>query len=301
MNPLSPYNVMKRVAGAVPQERYRNMIIVGSLAAGFHFFKKDRNRIVMTKDIDCLLSPSEEAVESGRAMAIALIGGDWSRPTEGKFCLPQSSPTPHDTLPAIRLYPPGETNYYIEFLAVPRPEEYKEKDWIPVKLPDGYFGLPCFKFLSLAAYRPCDTEFGFRYARPEMMVLGNLLSHPVIGDETMSMSFADRTIKRSNKDLGRAVALARLAGDEEVAKWPKRWEEALRKCYPGEWRELARSAGQGLRRLLESEDELDEALHSCNVGLLASQPLMPEQLRASGERLIEDAIVPLASRAENGK
>lgn len=134
MNPLSPYNVMKRVAEAVPEERKRNIIIVGSLASGFHFFKKDRNRIVRTKDIDCLLSPREEA---------------------------------------------------------------------------------------------------------------------------------------------------------------------LRKCYSGEWRNLARAAGQGLRQLIESKDDLDEALHSCNAGLLASRPVSPEQFRAAAERLIEDAIVPLASRAES--
>lgn len=297
MNPLSPYNVMKRVAEAVPEERKRNIIIVGSLASGFHFFKKDRNRIVRTKDIDCLLSPREEAVESGRALAVALIEGEWSRPVKGEFCHPQQSPTPHDTLPAIRLYPPGETNYYIEFLAIPGPQDDKEIDWIPVKLADGYFGLPCFEFLSLAAYKPCDTEFGIRYARPEMMALANLLSHPFIGDETMSMPFDDRTVKRSNKDLGRAIALARLAGDEEVAKWPELWEEALKKCYSGEWRNLAIAAGQGLRQLIESEDDLDEALHSCNAGLLASRPVSPEQFRAAAERLIEDAIVPLASRA----
>ena len=124
---------------------------------------------------------------------------------------------------------------------------YLRKNWIPIRLDNGYFGLPSFEFLSVAAYKPLDTEFGIRYSRPVMMALANLLSHRVIAPDTMSTMIEDRAIKRSNKDLGRVLALARFSGDAEIGEWPEQWLEALTVCFPTRWRDLALTAADAMR------------------------------------------------------
>jgi hypothetical protein len=53
------------------------------------------------------------------------------------------------------------------------------------------------------------------------MALANLLEHPVIGPQTMSTKIGGRTLKRSNKDLGRVLAIARLSEN-------RRWKTGLR-------------------------------------------------------------------------
>lgn len=66
MKELTPAKVMEQVANAVPAEYRTNIIIVGSLAAGFHFFGGDEEREVRTKDIDCLLSPHDKAINPAK-------------------------------------------------------------------------------------------------------------------------------------------------------------------------------------------------------------------------------------------
>ena len=61
---------------------------------------------------------------------------------------------------------------------------------------------------------------------------------------------------------------------------------------------LARQAGAGLRKLLDSPNDLDEARHTCEFGLLASQPPNADQLRIVGQRLLLDAIESLEGRAK---
>ena len=145
-----------------------------------------------------------------------------------------------DHLSGVRLIPPRtepstEEPWFIELLTPPESKEEAEDKWVPVKLRDGYYGPATFEFLPLLAYEPHETEFGIRYARPEMMALANLLSHPKIGEATMSTLWDGREIKRSNKDLGRVLALAWLSGDDRVSRWSGRWEEALKACFPGRW------------------------------------------------------------------
>ena len=60
-------------------------------------------------------------------------------------------------------------------------------------------------------------------AQPKMMALANLLEHPRILPDVMSGLIADRSIKRSNKDLGRSIAIARLSGPDAVAEWHADW------------------------------------------------------------------------------
>lgn len=295
MKELTPAKVMEQVANAVPAEYRTNIIIVGSLAAGFHFFGGDEEREVRTKDIDCLLSPHDKAIISGQAMADELLSCGWEYRSEGGFGQPQETPEPTETLSAIRLYPPKSKDWFLKLLTVPESENDKGKKWIPVKTKDGYFGLCSFEFLSITAYKPVRTSFGIYYARPEMMALANLLSHPKISPGVMSSPYEGRKIKRSNKDLGRALALARLTPDEKIEEeWPASFLDALQTCFPTRWDGLSISAGTGLRELIENEEDLEEALHTCNASLLARTPLSLDELRATGERFQADVIEELA-------
>ena len=71
-----------------------------------------------------------------------------------------------------------------------------------------------------------------------MMALANLLSHPRVGSDRIE-SGPMQGLLLSAKDLGRVIALARLTGREETEVWPRTWLEALKNCFPDEWKELA--------------------------------------------------------------
>lgn len=101
-----------------------------------------------------------------------------------------------------------------------------------------------------------------------MMALANLLHHPAIGTQTMAGLIGGRRIKRSNKDLGRVLALALLAErkhEDALLDWGPHWAEALQTRFPARWRELALQAGKGLVQLLASDraEDFDEALRTC--------------------------------------
>ena len=55
-------------------------------------------------------------MEKGRAVAEALIGSGWTPSAEGEFAVPGTAATPVDRLPAVRLYPPGSREWFIELL-----------------------------------------------------------------------------------------------------------------------------------------------------------------------------------------
>lgn len=295
MKELSPRKVLKEIADAAPPKHRKNIVVIGSVAAAYHFFGQHKGYVVRTKDADCVLSPRAEAVAIGQSLARQLLDAGWTHRTKGGFGKPQESPTPNQTLSAIRLHPPTSRDWFLELLTLPKSENDRDKNWVPVHLAEGYFALSSFGFLSIAVYRPLNTEFGIRYARPEMMGLANLLSHPVVGRETMSTLVEGRAIKRSNKDLGRVLALARLSGDATVQGWAGLWREALTVCFPTHWRGLLPSTGTGLHEMLGNDDHLGEAVHTCNAGLLARQPVTLAQLRATGHRLLQDAVEPLES------
>lgn len=131
----------------------------------------------------------------------------------------------------------------------------------------------------------------------------NPLISPRAALQTMSGLIGGRRIKRSNKDLGRVLALALLAERKEedtLLTWARLWADALQARFPARWQELALQAGPGVRQLLQQDhvEDFGEALHTCAYGLLASQPPTPALLRAAGERLLADAIEPLEALAQ---
>ena len=62
---ISPADVLAQVVAALPEEMIDDVVIIGSLAAGLHFFGGDSDAQVRTKDIDCLLSPRYELSDQG--------------------------------------------------------------------------------------------------------------------------------------------------------------------------------------------------------------------------------------------
>jgi hypothetical protein len=247
---------------------------------------------VRTKDIDSVLRPRNTAVKSAESVAERLLSSGWAHRQEGEQGKPGDQNTPDGELPAVRLHPPATNDWFIELLTEPAPGDRGERRWLRVKLSTGHFGLPSFPFLGLITYKPMETPFGHFCARPAMMALGNMLEHPSIRPERMSGLIESRRIKRSNKDLGRILALARLSG-ANLENWARDWSEALTACFPDEWKTLAAQAGSGLRALLASPEDLDEAVHTCNNGLLAARPVTVEQLRIELQRLLLDAVEPL--------
>lgn len=311
MNLVSPRAVLKEVAAALPADCREAVIIIGSLAAGYYYFEDDPESLVQTKDVDCMLSPHIKAVPAGKAVAESLFRANWQMRRDGDFGTPGTADTPAEKLPLVRVYPPGSTEWFIELMMSPptaadsaadvRADPVNSaKHYVRLETEQGHFSLCSFGYLALVEEKPILTEFGIAVARPQMMALANLLHHPVIGAETMTGEIGGRSLKRSNKDLGRVIALAWLATRKEedaLLAWPEAWLAALQQRFPGECRVLAARAGSGLRQLLASPADLEEAAHSCASGLLARGGLSVEQLQNAGRRLMQDAVEPLEAMA----
>jgi hypothetical protein len=301
LNSVSPRDVLALVASAFPAQCRDNVVIVGSLAAGYHLLGARTDGQVRTKDVDCLLFPRVEAARAGSEVARQLLEAGWRPRTDGEHGQPGDASTPEESLPAVRLYPPSSTDWFIELLAAHEPADRQDRRWMRLSLAGGHFGLPSYRYLDVAIHDAPLIDLGVRCARPEMLALSNLLRNTEIRPETMAALVEARRIKRSNKDLGRVLAIARLSDPDAPRAWTGRWLEALQACHPESWRTLASQAGDGLRALLRSEVDLEEACLTCNYGLLAQQPITPGQLRRLAERVILDAVEPLEVTARQSQ
>ncbi len=287
---LDPKLMFEMIAAQVPEDLHGNVLIVGSLAAAYHHREQLKTHAVNTKDADVVVQPAG-ALPQCQRIAERLLEEGWER-YPGK-CFPVPAPEPADDLRAIRLYPPKTDAYYIELLGLPEPGQQERRKWVPVKLVDGWYGLPCFRYFAVLGVGTLRSEQGLQYASPSMMALANLLAHPTVGHETMSEPIGGRILLRSAKDLGRVLALAWLAGAEGVEEWLDPWRDALAASYPGEEGKLAARLSDGLRELLDDESALDQARHANEIGLLRGRALGVDEHRAVGEQLISFVLEPL--------
>lgn len=251
---LSPSEVLAQVAEAMPANVRGNVIIVGSLAAGYHFFAGDGAKAIRTKDVDCLISPHSKAIAVAADVTNQLVLADWRLREGAQWNEPGKKEDAEEDLPMVRLRPPGVTTapWFLELLSAPPTFEpgAPGKRLRRVETSIGHFAICSFDFLALAEWDPLDTAHGVRIARPEMMALANLLHHPTIGAERI----ADTDWKRTNKDLGRVLALAYLTvrrdrqhGGNEFEAWAQRMWRALQDKFGIHAPLLAARAGDGMR------------------------------------------------------
>lgn len=292
---IQPDAVLRKVVGAIPKEVHSHIIIIGSLAAAYWLAETDSNFSVRTKDVDSVLSPRGTAAINGSTVAESLLESGWTPKPDEEFGEPGSETTPEEKLPALRLFPPNNDAWFIELLTEPEPGQDSRR-WMRFSLSNGdHYGLPSFQFTGIATHGAKWTPFGIRTALPEMMALANLLEHPAIGPEKIKST----TIKRSNKDLGRVLAIAWLANEDDIDEWATGWLRGLKTVFPRSWKKMAPRAGDGLRELLNSTEDLQQATETCGNSLLANQNVTAEQLRAIGKRLLATAIDELAERSVN--
>lgn len=295
---LSHQTILAPIGGAIPQALQSNMIIIGSLAAAYAFFDDLSGEGVRTKDVDCMLSPSATAIPVARDVTQKLLDNDWTYRPSKDFPTPGTKEVPAKQLPLVRLNPPGATEWFVELLCTPSASNQgkPERNFDRVETDQGHFALVSFGFFNLLEHEPISGPFSLRIASPSMMALCNLLHHPTIRQETIG----DSGIKRSNKDLGRVLALAYLTQEKDkdaLESWAASWAHVLTEKYPQRANALMKGAGSGLRELLRSAADMEQALESCQTGLLAKRRITVPILQATGKRILIAVIEPLEKMA----
>jgi hypothetical protein len=291
MSMLDPARLFAQIAKDIPAPMHKHILVIGSLATAYYFKDQLANHAVNTKDADLIVHPAGNT-ESCRQTAQELLNIGWRRIDR---CQPKSSPEPATSLEAIRLHPPDSKAYFIEFLNLPSESQTIPKDWIPIEINGGWYGLPSFRFLRVVTWNKMRSDEGLDYAAPEMMALANLLAHPKVGPERIE--FGDlKDMLRSVKDLARVLAIAHLAGRSAVEKWIDPWYTSCVSCYPKDGPSLLVSLSGGLNQVISDTYLVGQAKKANDNGLLANKNVSIQDLKEAGRRLISDVLEPLANR-----
>jgi len=294
---LNAHVVLHKLARALPKKHHESIIIVGSLSAAAQLIK-DADTELRTKDIDGMLAPNATAMIAAKEIATTLIEEGWEpRADTNRFMLPADENTPKEKLPVVRLRPPGEgrDEWFLELLGAPptlAPDaEGKTRYSERVETSTSHFEIPSFAYLGVTQFQPVLHESGLQLASVATMALSNLLHHPQIEDKRMSAPIEGRLIKRANKDLGRVIAMAFISDqldENAVQSWPAIWQQALQELgAPEVTRAKLDGINSGMRALLESREDQDEALHSVNNGLLSSRPMDLRQFQIAIQRYLK--------------
>ncbi len=281
---VDPQLVLQLVANHVPPELHQNILLVGSLAAAYHYRAERANQPVRTKDADVIVQPAG-AFHECIQIAQRLLDLDW-RPTEKRRCRPFPFDNPMSELDVIRLHPPQTDLYFIELLGLPLPEQREPKLEVAVQLRDGYYMIPCFKFMAVLQSNQQTSSVGLQYASPALMALANLLHHPTLG----TAFIADTAVLRSSKDLGRVLALAFLTPSDKLFQWHEMWWSALQHHFLNEAKDLAAQVGYGVVALLNDAAALRDAYDNATSGLLSGKNVTQDQFRVAGARLLTDVV-----------
>lgn len=259
--------LLRRVAEKIPLALRPNVVVIGSIASAWAFRDVSGTASVATKDIDILLRPAIDAVATAHTLGEELLQDGWA-PQFPNGMEPGTPQTPEADLPALRLSPPGdEAGWFVELLGEPPAGQTVRKHWRRFSTEAGDFGLPSFRYMTVAVYGAEETEFGLRVARPACMAFAHLLEH-ADPDRTPISSLSGGP-PRFTKDVGRAIALWWLAGQQSVTAgetWQKAWQETLTALYPTRMDEMRAAARAGLTSVA---DYLRESHQIAISGVLA--------------------------------
>lgn len=287
--------VLEQLARALPEARKPHVIVVGSLAAAYQFFGADSDQVLTTKDLDVMFSPHAKAVVSAREVTEQLLADKWTfRPWGEQFVAPGGPSVPTSALPVVRLLPPegvGSKDWFLELLGapagIPSADESTWKGFERIETPNGHFGLVFFGFLAFAQWSPIETPLGIKVARASMMAMANLLHHPTVRPDTIGATLE----KRSNKDLGRVLALAYLTllkDQDGLGQWSGDWYSAIETMCPEKGPDLAKRLGTGLKVLLDSQLDLEQAVRLCAMSLLRGRDVDAKGLAGIGRRVLAE-------------
>lgn len=259
--------LLQRVADRIPLALRPNVVVIGSIASAWAFRDISGTTSVATKDIDILLRPAIEAVATAHMLGQELLQDGWTSQFPNGM-ESGTAQTPDTDLPALRLSPPGdEAGWFVELLAEPPTGQTARRQWRRFSTEAGDFGLPSFRYMPVAVYGAEETEFGLRVARPACMALAHLLEH-ADPDQTPISNLPGQP-PRFTKDVGRAISLWWLAGEQSVTAggaWRKAWQETLTALYPTHMAEMQAAARVGLSNVA---DYLRESHQIALNGILA--------------------------------
>lgn len=74
---LSPENILEKVSSALPPQSRKNIIVIGSLAAGYYFSSALGHGGIRTKDVDCMIWPHANVKALAKDATEELLDHGW--------------------------------------------------------------------------------------------------------------------------------------------------------------------------------------------------------------------------------